>query len=84
LVSGIDGEAQPTAAVLGLFDGGLVEVVDQDVVRGQCGLPDHVEGAAQAGQFVAVRGVHERGQLVVAASWSWAARAVSSAGVIES
>ncbi len=40
-------------------------MVDQDAFRGQCGLPDDVEGAAQAGQLVAVRGVHERGQAVV-------------------
>src|SRR5690606_3571891 len=53
----VDGEAQPAAAVLGLLDGRLVEVVDQDAVHGQGGLADDVEGAAQSGQLVAVRGV---------------------------
>ncbi len=32
---------------------------------GQGGLPDDLEGAAQAGLLVAVRGVDERGELVV-------------------
>jgi hypothetical protein len=62
---GINGEAQPAAAVLGLLDGGLVEVVDQDAFRGQCGLADRVEGPAQPGELVAVRGVDEGGQLMV-------------------
>ena len=62
---GIDGEAEPAAAVPGLLDGGLVEVVDQDALRGQCGLADDVESAAQSGEFVAVRGVHEGGQAMV-------------------
>ncbi|CAM5566064.1 hypothetical protein SHIRM173S_04406 [Streptomyces hirsutus] len=62
---GIDGEAEPAAAVLGLLDGGLVEMVDQDVLRGQRGLPYDVEGAAQSGELVAVRCVHQGGQAVV-------------------
>lgn len=77
-------EAQPAAAVLGLLHGRLVEVVDQDVVLGQRGLPDDVEGAAQTGELVAVRVCTSAGSPWAAASWSWAARAVSSAGVMES
>ena len=61
----VDGEAEPAAAVLGLLDGGLVEVVEQDALRGQGGLADDVEGAAQTGELVAVRGVDEGGQAVV-------------------
>lgn len=80
----IDREAEPAAGVLGLLHGGLVEMVEQDVLRGQRGLPYGVEGAAQSCELVAVRGVDERGQFVVGGELELGGEGGVLGGVIES
>ncbi len=54
------------------------------MVRGQCGLPHDIEGAAQAGELVAVRGVDERGQPVIGGELELCGESGVLGGVIES
>ena len=63
---GVDGEPGPRPGVAHEGDVGLVEVVDEHPFGRQPGLVHDVQGAARAGELVAVRGVHQDGELGVA------------------
>ena len=62
----VDGEAQPAAGVPRPADGQLVEVVDAGPSRGRCRTRATTSSVRRVpGGLVAVRGVHQRRQLVL-------------------